>query len=99
MMLVEKIFEISNYFLKFQDLTLSDWRTIIMSNLLLDIFASGIDFNLPGNGGPDCLAHTSYSGRALESTVSVLTFATAIIAGFKVIVILAITKNCQWFST
>ena len=55
-----------------------------MSNLLLDIFASGIDFNLPGNGGPDCLAHTSYGGRALESTVSVITFATAIIAGFKV---------------
>ena len=66
-----------------------------MSNLLLDIFASGIDFNLPGNGGPDCLAHTSYSGRALESTVSVLTFATAIIAGFKVIINRAITKNCQ----
>jgi len=54
-----------------------------MSNLLLDIFASGIDFSLPGNGGPDCLATTSYSGRALESTVSVITFATAIIAGLK----------------
>ena len=58
-----------------------------MSNLLLDIFASGIDFSLPGNGGPDCLATTSYSGRALESTFSVLTFATAMMAGFKVKII------------
>jgi len=71
-----------------------------MSNLLLDIFASGIDFNLPGNGGPDCLAHTSYSGRALESTVSVLTFATAIIAGFKGLVKPTISHSAEkWKSS
>ena len=55
-----------------------------MSNFWLDIFASGIDFNLPGNGGPDCLAHTSFSGRALESTVSIITFTTALVAALKV---------------
>lgn len=54
-----------------------------MSNFWLDIFASGIDFNLPGNGGPDCLAHTSFSGRALESTVSIITFTTALVAALK----------------
>lgn len=54
-----------------------------MSNLFLDIFTSGIDFSLPGNGGPECLAHTSYTERAVESVLSVLTFSTAIIAGLK----------------
>ena len=55
-----------------------------MSNLFFDIFTSGIDFSLPGNGGPECLAHTSYTERAVESVLSVLTFSTAIIAGLKV---------------
>lgn len=54
-----------------------------MSNLLLDILASGIDFNLPGNGGPECLSHTSVSNRALESIVAIMTCTTTLIAGLK----------------
>jgi len=71
-----------------------------MSNLLLDIFTSGIDFNLPGNGGPECLSHTSYGGRAIESTISLITFATAITAGLKGHVKPSITYSAErWKSS
>ena len=55
-----------------------------MSNFWLDIFTSGIDFNLPGNGGPDCLAQTTFSDRAVESMFSIITCTTAIVTGLKV---------------
>ena len=33
---------------------------------LLDALTAGIDFSLPGNGGPDCLHYISSSRRLLE---------------------------------
>lgn len=54
-----------------------------MSNLWLDIFTSGIDFDLPGNGGPECLAHSSVSSRAIESIFAIITCTTTLIAGLK----------------
>jgi len=51
--------------------------------ILSDIWAAGIDFSLPGNGGPDCLGHTSAGFRATETLVTLGVFVLALATGIK----------------
>lgn len=51
--------------------------------ILSDIWAAGIDFALPGNGGPDCLNHTSAGFRATETLVTLGVFVLALATGIK----------------
>ena len=47
----------------------------------MDIWSSGIDFDLPGNGGPTCLSHTSLAFRVAETVFSLMTFVAALAVG------------------
>ena len=49
----------------------------------MDILMGGVDFDLEGNGGPDCRDHVSFSLRGLEVTVSMVIFAVALLLGQK----------------
>ena len=50
---------------------------------VMDILAGGVDFELEGNGGPDCRDHVSISLRALEVAVSMILFALSLLLGQK----------------
>lgn len=56
----------------------------LQSNLtMMDILAGGVDFELAGNGGPDCRDHVPISLRALEVAVSMVIFALSLLLGQK----------------
>lgn len=40
----------------------------------MNLFCTGVDHSIPGNGGPDCVNYSSYRRRILESSFA-LTFA------------------------
>lgn len=50
---------------------------------VMDILMGGVDFDLEGNGGPDCRDHVSFSLRGLEVTVSMVIFALSLVLGQK----------------
>lgn len=52
-------------------------------SILLDIWTSGIDFDLPGNGGPDCLAHSSLQSRLAETALALVIFVACLRAGLS----------------
>ena len=49
----------------------------------MDILAGGVDFELEGNGGPDCLYHVPISLRSLEVAVSVVLIGLSLLLGQK----------------
>ena len=50
---------------------------------VMDILAGGVDFELAGNGGPDCRDHVPISLRAVEVAVSMVLFALSLLLGQK----------------
>ena len=50
---------------------------------VMDILAGGVDFELAGNGGPDCRDHVPISLRALEVTVSLVLITFTLLLGQK----------------
>ena len=50
---------------------------------VMDILMGGVDFDLEGNGGPDCRDHVSFSLRGLEVTVSMVIFVLSLVLGQK----------------
>ena len=50
---------------------------------VMDILAGGVDFELAGNGGPDCLYHVPISLRSLEVAVSVVLIVLSLLLGQK----------------
>ena len=49
----------------------------------MDILAGGVDYELAGNGGPDCLYHVSISLRSLEVAVSLVLVVLSLLLGQK----------------
>ena len=45
------------------------------------VWSEGIDFDLPGNGGPACLATSSLDHRVYETLLTFVPFALALWAG------------------
>ena len=52
-----------------------------MIDLARSVWADGIDFGLPGNGGPDCLRDGGTGNRMLETLFSCAIFALATYLG------------------
>jgi len=49
----------------------------------LSVWSSGIDFDLPGNGGPDCLASSPFGERVKETILTTVFFFMAFLAGAR----------------
>lgn len=52
-------------------------------NSLMDILTGGIDFDLPGNGGPQCERFTEPQQRIIESAYGLSCSCLAIFIGWK----------------
>ena len=50
---------------------------------MLDYFTTGIDYSLPGNGGPECFNFISVPRRVFEGLVALAVCSTAVFLGFR----------------
>jgi hypothetical protein len=60
---------------------LSNWT---FSGFAFDYCLAGIDFNLAGNGGPDCSGYISFERRCLEAVVALALCIAATFVGWKI---------------